>query len=300
MNGIANVSRYGIFAWTFGAIITLAMGIGSDSNAASPTYDTTEVGDGVYRFRYEFHNTMFVITDEGVVAFDPISPTAAAAYAGEIKRAAPDKPLLAIVYSHHHEDHASGALVLQKAFATKVPIVAHLNALAPLTKEPNAEQPAPNLMFSERMNLAFGGRVIELHYLGRNHTDNMLVALVPDVRIAFAVDFASNNGVGFRDLPGFYFPDQFDSLKRLMALDFKTAIFGHGDIGDKASVLRQLHYYKALWEATKKSCHVGNSEDQAAASVALPKYAKWRGYDDWFALNVRGVYRWITKDGPCS
>ena len=283
-----------------GAMTLLLMSILSVSSAAPPVYETTEVGEGVYQFRYKFHNAMFVVTDEGVVAFDPISPTAAADYASEIKRVAPEQPLAAIVYSHHHEDHASGARVLENAYSTKVAIIAQRNAWPPLLAEPNPAHPAPSLMFAERLDLAYGGRLIELHYLGRNHTDNMLVAIVADARIAFVVDFASHDGVGFRDLPGFYSPDQFRSLERLEALDYDTIIFGHGATGDKTSVQRQQRYYRDLWAAVEQSCQAGQTEDQAAASVTLPAYAQWRGYDDWFALNVRGVYRWVAKDAPCS
>ena len=288
------------FGSSCGAAMLLTMSILTNGNAASPTYETTEVGEGVYQFRYQSHNTMFVVTGDGVVAFDPISPTAAADYAGEIKRVAPRQPLLAVIYSHHDEDHASGAPVLQEAFSTKAPIVAHRNARPHLVRKSNPDVPAPNFMFDERMDLDFGNRAIELHYLGRSHTDSMLVALVPDARIAFVVDFASQDGVGFRDLPRFYFPDQFRSLERLAALDFDTIIFGHGPNGDKASVKRQQGYYRALWAAVEESCRAGASADQAAASIVLPAYAHWRGYDDWFTLNVRGVYRWVAKDSPCG
>ena len=63
-----------------------------------------------------------------------------------------------------------------------------------------------------------GGRRIELHYLGRSHTDNMIVPYVPDVGVAFAVDFVSNDRVGFQALPGWHFPDFFDALSAVLAL----------------------------------------------------------------------------------
>lgn len=36
----------------------------------------------------------------------------------------------------------------------------------------------------ERMTLAPGGRRIELHWLGRSHTDNLIVPFIPDVGVA--------------------------------------------------------------------------------------------------------------------
>ncbi|MFQ5571427.1 MAG: MBL fold metallo-hydrolase, partial [Rhodothermales bacterium] len=138
-------------------------------------------------------------------------------------------------------------------------------------------------------------RTLELHYLGRNHSDNSLVALLPDERIAFAVDFASHDRVGYRDLPDYYFPDFFESLRRLHALPFDTIVFGHGDTGDKASIERQIQYYDDLREAVEGAVRTGQTEDEAAASILLADYSTWGGYDDWFALNVRALYRWAAS-----
>ena len=98
----------------------------------APDFESTEVAEGIYRFRFNAHNGMFVTTDAGVVAFDPISTTAAAHFADEIRRLVPNAQLAAIVYSHRDADHATGAQVLREAFGAAVPIYAHENAMQPL------------------------------------------------------------------------------------------------------------------------------------------------------------------------
>ena len=163
------------------AILFLALLMVVPAMAQQATSETTRVGDDVYRFRYQNHNTLFVVTSDGVVAFDPISTTAAAIYAEAIKEAAPGQPLRAIVYSHHHADHASGAHVLQEAFDAGVPIIAHEAARSRLVEANDPDLPPPTMTFSDQMTLHFGGRTLELHHLGRNHSDNSLVALLPDV-----------------------------------------------------------------------------------------------------------------------
>ncbi|MEE8116408.1 MAG: hypothetical protein V3T28_04790, partial [Gemmatimonadales bacterium] len=60
------------------------------------------------------------------------------------------------------------------------------------------------MTFEERLTLHFGDRSVELYYLGKSHSDDMLVALLPDDRIAFAVDFASHDRIGYRDLGSFH------------------------------------------------------------------------------------------------
>jgi glyoxylase-like metal-dependent hydrolase (beta-lactamase superfamily II) len=267
-----------------------------DTESASPEeppqYETTEIADGVYQFRFQGHNTLFVRTAAGVVAFDPISVDAAALYADEIRGHIPDAELAAIVYSHNHADHATGAGVLREAFGSGVPIFAHENADAPLREAADPDLPVPDSTFSERATLA-GGEV-ELYYLGRSHGDDMAVGYLPAHRIAFAVDFVSRDRFGYRDLASFYFPDMFGAIEGLLEIPFERIVFGHGPPGDRAAIERQLQYYRDLDEAVRAAVEAGLSEDEAAATVLLEDYQGWDRYEDWRELNVRGMYRKIS------
>lgn len=254
-----------------------------------PRYETTEIADGVYQFRFQGHNTLFARTTAGIVAFDPISVEAAPVYAEEIRRHAPGAELAAIVYSHNHADHATGANVLREAFGSAVPIFAHENADAPLRETANPDLPPPDSTFSERASLA-GGEV-ELHYLGRSHSDDMAVGYLPAHRIAFAVDFVARDRFGYRDLASFYFPDMFDAIEGLLEIPFDRVVFGHGPPGDRATIERQLQYYRDLEEAVHAAVEAGMSEDEAAATILLEEYRDWDRYEDWRELNVRGMYR---------
>ena len=254
-----------------------------------PEYQTTQIGDDVYMFRYQSHNAMFVATGEGVVAFDPISVEAARIYRDEIARVTAE-PVVAIVYSHHHADHITGAAEL----APNVPIYAHALCYQHLAAEPGADIPLPNRTFKKQMTLRIGGKIIQLHYLGRNHSDNSIVAYLPDQKIIFAVDFVSNDRVGYRDLPGFYFPDLWQSLERLQGLDYDTAIFGHGEPGTKADVYEQINYWTDLRRAIESMVQVGLSEDEAVEAIDLPDYQDWGGYENWFKMNARPVYKFYA------
>jgi glyoxylase-like metal-dependent hydrolase (beta-lactamase superfamily II) len=256
-----------------------------------PEYETTRIGDGVYLFRYQSHNAMFVVTGEGVIAFDPISVEAARIYREEVARVT-SQPIRAIVYSHHHADHITGAAEL----APDVPIYAHARTYERLAAAPGADIPLPNRTFTDAMTLRVGGKVLNLVYLGRNHSDNSIVAFLPDQRIIFAVDFVSNDRVGYRDLPGFYFPDLWESLERLQQLDYDTAIFGHGEPGTKADVYEQINYWTDLRRAIESMIQAGLSEDEAVDAIELPAYEDWGGYEDWFKMNARTVYRYYAAD----
>ena len=270
----------------------------SDESAGGdppPQSETTEVAEGVYQFRWIGHNALFVVTSEGVVAFDPISVEAAATYAEEIGRVAPEAELAAIVYSHRDADHATGAEVLREAFGADIPIYAHENADAPLREAADPDLPPPTATFDETMTLA--GGEIELHYLGRSHSDDMAVAFLPAHGLAFAVDFVSRDRFGYQDLASFHFPDMFGAIEGLLEIPFETIVFGHGPSGDRATIERQLTYYRDLDAAVRDAVGAGLSEDDTAETVLLEDYSHWDRYDDWRELNVRGMHRKLTAAG---
>jgi len=153
----------------------------------------------------------------------------------------------------------------------------------------------PDVTFSDQLTLYHGGTEIQLHYLGNSHSDNMLVALLPQTGVAFAVDYIANDRVGYQDLPGWIFPDVFETLDRTSELEFETIVFGHGPVGDMATIDRQVAYYAALREAVEEAVAAGLSEDEAAASIQLDQFSGFDSYDEWFALNVRGMYRWVAS-----
>ncbi|MFQ5530809.1 MAG: MBL fold metallo-hydrolase [Gemmatimonadota bacterium] len=263
---------------------------------APPAFETTEVADGVYLFRHMFHNSLFVVTPDGVIAFDPQSPDAAEHYAAEIQRVAPGKTLLALVYSHDHADHISGGPTLFAALG-EAPIIAHDNAYAKLVAAEDAARPIPDITLTEKAVLRMGGRTIELHYLGKAHSDNMLVAFLPDARLAFAVDFVSHDGVGYRTLGDWHYPELYGTMERLQQIPFETIVFGHGPAGDRSSIDRQLQYYRDLRDAVQASIDAGASKEEAIEQVDLEQYHDWRAYGEWFSMNVDKMYDWLSAAG---
>ncbi len=284
----------------FLALFAPALAVGGLPGGAAaqdtPSYETTRIAEGVRAFRWNFHNGLFVVAPEGVVVVDPISEDAAAQMAREIRSVAPDAPLRAIVYSHDHADHATGAAALRAALdAPDAPIIAHEAAAPKLLERDDPALPPPDVTYRDRMALLSTERSVELHFLGRNHSDNMTVVLVPEARVAFAVDFISNDRVGFQELPDYHFPDFFETLPRVLELEFDTIVYGHGPPGDRASVERQIAYYTDLREAVEAAIEEGLSEDEAAERVRLPEYADWAQYEAWLPGNVRGLYRWLAS-----
>src|SRR5882724_1975301 len=94
-----------------------------------PQIETRKVEgtDGVYIFRNGNHQSMFIVTKDGVIATDPIAygrPTGGQQYVDEIKKVT-DKPIKYLIYSHHHFDHIAGGKAFKDAGAT---VIAHTRA----------------------------------------------------------------------------------------------------------------------------------------------------------------------------
>src|SRR2546428_12751978 len=81
--------------------------------AQQPPYETRKVADNVYIYRHMGHQSMFVVTSDGVVATDPINPQAATIYLQEIRKVT-QAPIRYVIYSHHHFDHIAGGAPFQQ------------------------------------------------------------------------------------------------------------------------------------------------------------------------------------------
>ncbi|MGY8778822.1 MAG: MBL fold metallo-hydrolase [Longimicrobiales bacterium] len=282
------------------AALLLATGSGAmlaqpQAAAAQVSFETTEVALDVYKFRWQSHNGMFLVTDEGVVVFDPINPEAAQEMAKAIQRIAPGSKIHSIVYSHSDADHATGARALLREMGqSSAPIIAHELAVDPIQERSDPEQPLPTLTFAQNLEMRVGGREIELYYLGPSHTDNMIVPYIADAGVAFAVDFVAMDRMGYQDLSSWQF--FFGAVSALLDIPFDTIVFGHGPDGDRAAIQRQIVYYDDLSAAVRDAVERGWSEDQAAGEIRLPAYASWDQYETWFPLNVRGMHRWLSQN----
>jgi glyoxylase-like metal-dependent hydrolase (beta-lactamase superfamily II) len=269
------------------ALLTCAS-VATVSAQQEPKRTITPIVGDLYRFQDRFHFSVFLVTPEGVIATDPINPDAASWLKDEIARRF-GKPVRYLIYSHDHADHISGGEV----FADTAVVVAHENAKAVIVgeKRPTA---VPTLTFSDRMAIELGGKTVELAYVGRSHSDNMIVMNFPEERALFAVDFISVKSLPYRTLTDAYFPDWIEAVKRVEAMDFDILVPGHGPIGVKADASRHRAYLEDLYAAVLAAARAGQSLEEMQRSIKLEKYRDWSQYEAWLPLNIEGVYRQIS------
>jgi len=266
--------------------------------------------------------TAFLVTPEGIILTDPINTETATWLKAELQERF-NLPVKYLIYSHSHDDHSSGAAVYDEAI-----IVGHENVVAEFEIWDNLDididdfdgfdgevdklteyrknNPAvyPDITFSNRLTIELGGKMVELIYLGRGHSDNLLAVHFPDERALLVIDLLWIDRVSFLDLPfTHYFPDLFGGLRKVEQIDFDILLTGHGvhgtgvgAVGVKEDVAEFRAYFEALYVEVVKAIDQGMSKDKAVDTIELPEYSHLGMYDEWFKLNVDGMYRHIAAN----
>ena len=274
------------------AIVLLALSAvaltAGPSFAQAPQVSVDELADGVYLFTYNTHRSMFVVTDDGVLATDPQSAEAAAVYVEEIRKIT-STPIKYLVYSHHHADHVSGG----DAFPDGATVIAHHTAVPFVHADDGIRR--VDIVLDGDAAMVMGGLEVRLLYPGPCETESNLIVHVPDRGVAFMVDAVAVRTVPWRNMASGDPMSWRAALEYLAALDFEILAPGHGPVGTKEHVEEYIGYMNALIDAVQEGIDQGEGLEQIQASLELPQYADWVRYDEHFELNVEGVYRGLTR-----
>jgi glyoxylase-like metal-dependent hydrolase (beta-lactamase superfamily II) len=266
------------------AVLATAPAMAADQQPARPPFATTKVTgtENVYIFRNGNHQSMFIVTNDGVIVTDPVAygrPTGGQTYLDEIRKVT-DKPIRYVIYSHHHFDHIAGGKVFKDAGAT---FVAHRRAKERLEmlQDPNTVLPDEAVPDRGR-TIRLGGTALELSYHGLNHSDSTLVMRLPKERIIFVVDTIPVGTVPGRGMIDFHPLETEEFLKKVLEMDWDRLIPGHpgpGDrLGTKKDVQDQLELLQTASAEMKKLAQAGRCWDPAEKEFKLPQYESWPGY----------------------
>jgi len=279
-----------------GSLFLLSYSAQADTAKAKPKLvETTKVAEGVYVFRWWVYRNLFVVTDEGVIATDPINPKAAKMLMQEIRKVT-DKPIKYVVYSHQHWDHISGGKIFKDAGAQ---FVSHEGCKKHFKRRPSPAVVLPDITFSDKHTLTLGEKTLELEYFGKNHGDCLITMRLPEEKMIFIVDIVTPKRVAFRNMPDFLPDEWIRSLYDIEKLDFDTVISGHGPASMPATsprvvVQEQREYLEDLIAAVKVEWDKGiHSPDKLRKIIKLPKYKEWRSYDAWLPMNVERIWAYL-------
>ena len=255
-------------------------------------HSITEIGDGLYVFRWWVYRNIFIVTDEGVIVTDPMNPKAAKLLQAEIRKIT-DKPVKYVVYSHNHHDHISGGNIFKDEGAK---FIGHVNLLKELNDHPSTVTPLPDITFDDSYMVRLDNRELQLNYFGPNHGESLVVMRLPRENILFIVDIVTPRRVAFRAMPDFWPDEWIRSLKEIEAIEFDYVISGHGPetepaIDPASVVMEQRVYLEDLMTAVGDAMKAGtHNPDVLREKIKLPKYKNWQYYNEWLPMNIERVW----------
>lgn len=280
------------FALAIVAVLSSTLMLFSPAQAADGIGNRVwEVAEDVYRYGAisdpNGYYSMFIVTDEGVIAIEPINPQHSKGLLAAIKSVT-DKPVRYLLHSHNHWDHSKGGAIFREAGAT---IVSHVEAYEWMVANPHPDLALPDEVWAgERRDITLGGKTVELYYLGMSHGLGMTVIILRGEKMAYIADIVTPNRVLFTIVPDFNISEWVRTLNAVEALDFETAIYSHSQspdpLGTKRDVVQTREFIADIQAAIVAEFQKGTDFTKIPQTVKLPKYANWKMYEEWLPLNV--------------
>ena len=243
-----------------------------------------ELGDGVYRRRYESLdlNIGVVIGAEAILLVDSRASHRQADQLRDELRNLTDLPVGWVVNTHFHWDHTWGnarfpeaALwghercrneMIENGEAARQRVLdwipaEHHDAVNEVAITP------PTKTFSTSAMLDIGGRVVELRHHGLGHTNSDIVVRVQDAGVLFAGDLLEEGAPpSFGDSYPLSWAETLDSI-RLEA----TVVPGHGDLVDAAFVITQQDEIEGIADAARAGYSEGTPLESLIEHGPYPK-----------------------------
>ena len=226
-------------------------------------YLVEEIRDNLYWVTDGSYNTMFLVTDEGVVAVDA-PPSIGQNYLKAIAEVT-DKPITHVIYSHAHLDHIGAAGIFPKnaTYIAHEDTSAELKRAMSLTKNDSTIPPIPTITFPNNYTLQIGNQTLNLDYYGDNHMPGNLFIYAPNQKTLMLVDIIFPGWVPFpylaiaEDIAGFIKAHDI----ALNNYDFDTFVGGHlTRLGTKDDVATQQEFISDLEKAAAKANKVQFSD----------------------------------------
>jgi glyoxylase-like metal-dependent hydrolase (beta-lactamase superfamily II) len=243
-------------------------------------YLLQEIRGGLYWLTDGAYQTMFMVTDKGVVAVDA-PPTIGNNYLKAIFEVT-NKPVTYVIYSHAHLDHIGSANIfpINATYIAQEETTAELKRAKDVATNVSAFPPIPTISFSKNYTLQIGNQTLKLDYYGPNHLPGNIFIYAPNQKVLMVVDIVFPGWVPFpylavsTDVGGYI--RAHDII--LNNYDFDTYIGGHlTKTGTRNDVMVQKEFISDLEKAAAKANQV----------ITFGNIAKQVGHfeNPWFIFN---------------
>jgi glyoxylase-like metal-dependent hydrolase (beta-lactamase superfamily II) len=219
-------------------------------------YLVQEIRDHFYWVTDGSYNTMFLVTEKGVVAVDA-PPSIGKNYLKAIAEVT-NKPIAYVIYSHAHLDHIGAAGIFPKnaTYIAQQETAGELQRAKSVAKNASMVPPIPTVSFSKNYTLEIGNQTLNLDYYGNNHLPGNIFIYAPKQKVLMLVDIVFPGWVPFpylaiaKDVAGFIKAHDI----ALNNYDFNTIVAGHlTRLGTRNDVIIQKEFVSDLEKAASKA-----------------------------------------------
>jgi len=225
--------------------------------------------------------TTALITNEGVLLVDDKFEIDHDSIMAALKTVT-NQPVKYVINTHYHADHSGGNAKLQ---AMGTIAVASIQARASMVAGNQSGQ--PNITVGEHAAIHIGGKTVEIHKVGRAHTDGDVVVLFPEQRVLASGDiFANGPGTSAQlvDYRGGGSAKEWPkAVEQALKLSFDTVIPGHGLVSTRADL--EAYRQRAVRFADTLSQLVKAGKSRADIEAVVRKDFAWEDFHIMAALD---------------
>lgn len=250
--------------------------------------------DLYFFFDYDGSNSVFLVTDQGVLVIDTREHPRAGQDLIDRIRKVTDKPIKWVINSHFHGDHTFGNAAFQAAGATFVAqketarimqqvqpkeMARRMDYFESHHYDPNeVKLILPDVTFDNEMTIRLGGREVRLFYLGPGQQPGDTFVLFPQDRALY-----TPGAFARRSIPNMAFTPSVDNwiklLNQVAAMDVDYILPAHGDVANRGDVKELAAMLSDEYTTVQGAIAKGMSLEQAQQTLTFPQYKDWRNYD---------------------
>jgi len=275
-------------------------------------------------------NIGFLVGPDAVLVVDSEFKELVPGILSQIKSVS-DKPIKYLVNTHHHGDHTGG----NEGFRPFAVILAHENVRKRMLASPQTilkeypayledakkkgnkediqfledsiawakkvkveEIAAPVVTYESGVRIHVGDETISVWHTPPAHTDGDSVILFENAKVLHMGDLFFHRMIPFIDVSSGGsakgYAAAIDAVIARVPPDVKI-IPGHGEATDLAGLKEARQYIADVLDAAQKAKAAGKTKEQFLASVDLPKYKAYDGYDERFKDNCAAAWDETAK-----
>lgn len=242
------------------------------------------------------NNPGMVLTNDGIVIVDPGSSMQAGEMVLRMLKKVSDQPVIAVFNTHIHGDHWLGNQAIRATYPD-APIYGHTEMLAMVaagsgdtwvelmdrltegaTKGTRVVGPSHAVKHGDTFKI--GNKTFRIHHYGQAHTRTDIMIEVEEDDVIFLGDNVTADRIP-RMSDG-NFQGNISSVDKILGIEAKTWVPGHGPTGDATMVKAYRDYLQAVYSSAEKAFNddLDSSDVKAISLQATQQYKDWAGYND--------------------